>query len=94
MASKDTYIVQFQDMSSRFAQVADDISAMVDVYFDRAYDTGSGSISDTNASPYGIAASDISGMVTLGQQLSNFLTSASVVVADYGATANKMRTDV
>ena len=94
MASKDTYIVQFQDMATRFAQVHSDIEGMVDTYFDRSYNTGSASISDSDASPYGVAASDISSMITLGQQLTNFMTSASVAVADYGATTNRMRTDV
>jgi hypothetical protein len=63
------------------------------VYFDRGYNGGgSNPITDGDASP--LTAANYAALITLIQQLNNFLGNSAVTPADYDATLNTIRTDV
>ena len=95
MSQKLTFVSKVQERATTLAQVADLVSDLVSVYFDRGYDSGgSDPVIDADLAALGITAANLTAFITLGQQLQNFLDNAAVATADYDATLNTMRTDV
>ena len=95
MAEKLTFAGEAQSQATTLAQVGEGLAAVVDVYFDRGYNGGgSNPISDVDIASLGITAAQLGDVVTLAQQLANFLGNAAVATADYGSTLNQVRTDL
>ena len=95
MATKLTFATQAQSDATTLAALGESLDAVVGVYFDRGYDSGgSDPIADIDIESLGITAADLAAMVTLAQQLANFLGNAAVATADYQATINTIRTDL
>jgi hypothetical protein len=95
MATKLTLAGQAQASATTMAQIGEDLASLVDVYFDRGYDSGgSNPIIDDDLASLGITAAQLAALITLAQQLANFLGNSAVATADYGATLNASRTDI
>jgi hypothetical protein len=95
MATKLTWAGQAQTGATDLAQVADKLADLETVYFDRGYDSGgSNPITNDDVSSLGITATDLANLITLIQQLNNFLGNSAVTTGDYDATLNTVRTDV
>lgn len=95
MATKLTFATQAQSDATTLAALGESLDAVVGVYFDRGYDSGgSDPIADIDIESLSITAADLAAMVTLAQQLANFLGNAAVATADYQATINTIRTDL
>lgn len=95
MATKITFAEQAQGMATSLAQLGDNLSDLESVYFDRGYNSGGADqIVDGDIVSLDITATQLGALVTLAQQLSNFLGNASVTTADYDATLNVVRTDI
>lgn len=95
MATKLTFGEQSQNDATTLAQVADKLSNLETVYFDRGYNSaGSNPIVDGDIVSLNITAADLAALITLTQQLNNFLGNLAVTTGDYDATLNTVRTDV
>lgn len=95
MATKLTFVEQSQNDATTLAQVADRLKNLETVYFDRGYNSGgTNPIVDGDIVSLNITAADLAALVTLTQQLNNFLGNLAVATDDYDATLNKVRTDV
>jgi hypothetical protein len=95
MATKITFATQAQLDATTMAQVADRLANLESVYFDRGYDGGgSNPIIDADITSLNITAADLAALITLTQQLANFLGNLAVTSGDYDATLNTVRTDV
>jgi hypothetical protein len=95
MATKLTWGNQAQADATALAQVADRLANIETVYFDRGYNSGgSNPIIDDDVSSLNITAADLASLITLIQQLNNFLGNSAVTAGDYDATLNTVRTDV
>lgn len=98
MATKLTWAGQAQIEATALAQVADRLADLETVYFDRGYNgpptPGDNPITDDDVVSLSITAADLALLVTLIQQLNNFLGGAGVTPGDYDATLNAVRTDV
>jgi hypothetical protein len=95
MATKLTWAGQAQTDATTLAQVADRLANLETVYFDRGYDSGgSNPITNDDVVSLSITAADLAALITLTQQLSNFLGNSAVTAGDYDSTLNTVRTDV
>lgn len=95
MATKLVFSEQAQVMATSLAQLGDNLSDLESVYFDRGYNGGGADqIVDSDIISLNITATQLALLVTLAQQLSNFLGNLAVTQADYDATLNAIRTDI
>lgn len=95
MATKIKWATQAQLNATELAQVADSLANLETVYFDRGYNSGgSDPIGVSDVSSLGITPAQLASLITLVQQLNNFLGNSAVVAADYDATLNAVRNDV
>lgn len=95
MATKLTFGEQSQKDATTLAQVADRLTNLETVYFDRGYNSvGTNPIVDGDIVSLNITAADLAALVSLTQQLNNFLGNLAVTTGDYDATLNTVRTDV
>ena len=95
MATKLTFGEQSQNDATTLAQVADRLANLETVYFDRGYNSGgTNPIVDGDIVSLNITAANLAALVTLTQQLNNFLGNLAVATDDYDATLNTVRTDV
>jgi hypothetical protein len=63
-------------MAAIFSNLADDISALQGVWFDRGYnDGGSDELTDQDVAALGVTAADVTGMITFAGALDTFLAS-------------------
>jgi 23S rRNA maturation mini-RNase III len=95
MATKLTWAGQAQAQATTLAQIGDQLANLETVYFDRGYDGGgSNPITNDDVVSLNITAADLAALITLIQQLNNFLGNSAVTTGDYDATLNTVRTDV
>jgi hypothetical protein len=95
MATKITFGTQAQNDATALAKVADKLANLENVYFDRGYNSGgSNPITDEDLTSLGYTAADLANLITLIQQLNNFLGNSAVTSGDYDATLNAVRNDV
>jgi len=95
MATKLTWAGQAQADSTTLAQISDALANLESVYFDRGYNSGgSNPITNDDVSSLNITAADLASLITLIQQLNNFLGNSAVTTGDYDATLSTVRTDV
>ena len=93
VASKIKYIEELRGVATSLSSVADKAQDLFEVYFDRGYN-GEDGITEDDLEQLDITTSDLVGMITLAEQLSNLLHGRAITAADYDSTLNKMRTDV
>jgi hypothetical protein len=75
--------------------VSDRLANLETVYFDRGYNGGgSNPITDEDLTSLGYTAANLANLITLIQQLNNFLGNSAVTSGDYDATLNAVRNDV
>jgi hypothetical protein len=96
MASKKIdFATQCQTHATTLAQVSDALSDIETVYFDRGYNSGGGDeLVDGDITALEITAANIGSLITLAQQLRNFVDNAAVTQGDYDSTLNVLRTDL
>lgn len=95
MATKVTWAGQAQADATTLSQVADRLANLETVYFDRGYnDIGSNPITNDDVVSLNVTAADLAALITLIQQLNNFLENTAVTSGDYDATLNAIRVDV
>lgn len=95
MSQKESFVQKLQGAATQLAQTADVFVDLETVYFDRGYNTGgANAIGDVDIESTGLTAAQVASLITLGQQLTNFLNNQTVTEADYDATLNAARTDV
>jgi hypothetical protein len=95
MDRKLTFVQRLQTAATQLAQTADLFEDLESIYFDRGYgDGGAGEIQDSDITASGLTAAQVASLITLGQQLQNFVNNAAVVQGDYDAVLNTARTDV
>ena len=88
MASKIIYARQGQNLSATFLNLADDIAAWRNTYFDRDYDSGGDEeIVDGDVSDLGITAAMVSGLITAADALDTY-------IAANRAYMSRMRNDL
>jgi hypothetical protein len=88
MANKQQYAERGRSMASTFSNLADDVIALQNVYFDRGYnDGGADELTDQDVASAGVTAADVTGMITFAGALETFL------VANRGYIS-KMRNDL
>lgn len=88
MANKIRYASRAQDMAGICANLADDIIAFRDVWWDRAYNSGGADeLIDADVESLGITAADVTGMITFADALETFLVANR-------AYLSKMRSDL
>lgn len=77
MANKQQYARQAQQMAATFSALADDISALQAIYFDRGYNNGDPAgadpLTDADVEALGITAADVVGMITFAGALETFM---------------------
>ena len=77
-----------RDAATRFSDMADDIAALQEVWFDRGYNSGGADeLTDADVEALGITAADVTGMITFAGALETFM------VANRGYLS-KMRNDL
>lgn len=88
MSNKTHYAKRAQDMAGIFANLADDILAIRDTWWDRAYNSGGADeLTDADVESLGVTAADVTGMITFADALETFLTANR-------AYLSKMRNDL
>ena len=88
MSNKTRYASKAMDMASIFSNLADDITALESVWWDRAYNSGGADeLTDADVEALGITAADVTGMITFAGALQTFLTANR-------AYLSKMRNDL
>lgn len=74
MSNKTRYASRAQDMASIFSNLADDIIALQNTYWDRGYNTGGADpLTDADVEALGITAADVTGMITFAGALETFM---------------------
>ena len=74
MANKQHYARQGQQMAASFSALADDISSLQAIYFDRGYNAGAAdALTDADVEALGITAADVTGMITFAGALETFM---------------------
>lgn len=92
MASKVDFANQVQRAATDLMSAAENMAALIGVYYDRGYNAGGGSeITDPDIAETDLTATDLASTITAGEQLANYLDSQPVVVGDYGSSYNKAR---
>ncbi len=94
MATKLNFAEQAQTEATIMGQLSDKLASLYSVYFDRGYDSGPGAITDVDIASLGITAAQLGLMMTLAEQIANFLGNVAVTPGDYDSTLNVMRTDI
>lgn len=75
-------------MAGIFANLADDILSFRDIYWDRGYNSGGADeLLDADVASLGVAAEDVTGMITFADALETFLVANR-------AYLSKMRNDL
>jgi len=63
-----------RDAATRFSDMADDIAALQEVWFDRGYNSGGADeLTDADVEALGITAADVTGMITFAGALETFM---------------------
>lgn len=76
MSDKLQYTRRARDMAAIFSNLADDISALQGVWFDRGYNaSGDDELTDQDVATLGVTAADVTGMITFAGALDTFLAS-------------------
>jgi len=84
-----------QSVGTSLAQAANEAADIVSVYFDRGYDSGgSDPIVNNDVSGLNITPAQLGLLITLFQQLANFVDNVAVAAADRDATLNAIRSDL
>lgn len=74
MGNKTNYVRRGQEMAGTFSNLADDILAFRDIWWDRAYNSGgTAELIDADVATLGVTASDVTGMITFADALEAFL---------------------
>ena len=75
MSNKTRYASKAMDMASIFSNLADDITALQSVYWDRGYNSGgSDTLADEDVASIGVTAADVTGMAdTFAGALETFM---------------------
>lgn len=74
MATKENYARQGQVLSALFLNLADDISAWRNTYFDRDYDSGGAEeIVDADVESLGITAAMVTGLITAADAMDTYI---------------------
>ncbi len=74
MSDKTRFTTKARGMASTFSNLADDILALQNVYFDRGYSSGGADeLTDQDIADTGVTAEDVTGMVTFAAALETFL---------------------
>lgn len=75
MSNKTRYASRAQDMASIFSNLADDIIALQNTYWDRGYNTGgTDPLTDADVDALGVTAAEVTGMAdTFAGALATFL---------------------
>jgi hypothetical protein len=95
MATKLVLAGQAQTVATNFIQAAAQLAEIEATYFDRGYDGGGGNpITNDDIQSLNITAANLAALITLAQQIANFLDNTAVAPADYRATLNAIRTDL
>lgn len=97
MSEKVTFIKQLRNDASSLAVLFRNVSDRAPLYFDRGYNPSGGAdpITDLDAQAAGLSStSEVDAMITLLQQIDNFLGNSAVSTGDYSATLNNMRDDL
>ena len=64
-----------RDAATRFSDMADDIAALQEVWFDRGYNSGGADeLTDADVEALGITAADVTGMITFAGALETFMS--------------------
>ena len=88
MSNKARYASKAMDMASIFSNLADDITALESVWWDRGYNSGGADeLTDADVEALGITAADVNGMIVFAGALQTFLTANR-------AYLSKMRNDL
>lgn len=88
MSNKINYARRGQDMAGVFSNLADDLLAFRDIWWDRGYnENGAAELVDGDVSSLGITAADVTGMITFADALETFLVANR-------AYLSKMRNDL
>lgn len=96
MSEKVTFIKQLRGDASNLAVLFRNVSDRAPLYFDRGYNAaGDNPITDADAQAAGLSGtSEVDAMITLLQQLDNFLGNSAVSTGDYSSTLNNLRDDI
>lgn len=63
-----------RDAATRFSDMADDIGALQEVWFDRGYNSGGADeLTNADVEALGITAADVTGMITFAGALETFM---------------------
>ena len=91
-AQEAAFIQRVQSNAHRLAEDIDASIALMEVYFDRGYNSGGANVLDDDdlADRY-ITAAQLASYVTLAQQLLALRNGEAVTPADYSATLNQVR---
>ena len=94
-SQKDVFINQATIVASAIAQSFDNIQALVNVYFDRAYNIGGANeITSNDLTALGVSPAQLASFITFGEQLQHLRNGVAVSTADYDATLNALRRDL
>lgn len=95
MSAKVRYVQLCQEIAGIRAALNARQAQMVSIYFDRGYGAGGAQeIIDADVSELGLTAAQMTSFITYCQQDQNFLDGGEVVLGDYSATLNVLRTDI
>lgn len=98
MADKIKFSEQGQAFCTALAALFKNAPDLEGVYFDEGFnDVGGDPIADIDIESLGITAADVEAFITVAQQLQKFDIGDGgdpVATANYGASVNRMRTDV
>jgi hypothetical protein len=95
MAQKIKFVEQAQGASTSLAATFNELADLISVYYDRGYnDIGGNPIVDGDITGTGNTTAQVAAFVTMAEELVKFANNQAVVVGDYSATVNAMRTDV
>lgn len=74
MANKSTYGQRGRELAAKFLEIAADVAAWRNTYFDRGYDSGgSDPIVDADVEAFYITESDVTGLITAADALDTYL---------------------
>lgn len=88
MTNKEQFVKRGREMATVTANLADQVLAWRDVYWDRGYNSGGADeLIGSDITSSGVSATDVTGMVTFADALETFLAANRGYI-------NKMRNDL